>query len=108
MAAREKMTVPALCAAALDRRITKLYLARHLVSWRSLVEAEDYAYPLANFVPGILSVTDLPEIARSIAPRPVMVAGAVDATGRLLPKSQAPYAGYREDPAWDFSALSQL
>jgi hypothetical protein len=107
-AARDKMTVPALCAAAVERRITKLYLARHLVSWRSLVESETYSYPLANFVANALRATDLPQIARSIAPRPVIVAGAVDASGRAIPRAQAPYPDYREEPAWDFETLSRL
>jgi hypothetical protein len=107
-AARDKMTVPALCAAALEPRIARLYLARHLVSWRSLVATEEYTCPLTNFVPNILTATDLPEIARSIAPRPVIVAGALDASGRLLRQSDVPYDHYREAPAWDFNALSQF
>jgi dienelactone hydrolase len=108
VAALDKMTVPALCAGALERRIAKLYLARHLVSWRSLVESENYSYPFANFVAGVLRATDLPQIARSLAPRPVIVALAIDATGRKLPRSEAPYRDYREEPAWTFDALSQL
>jgi cephalosporin-C deacetylase-like acetyl esterase len=78
LAARDKMTVPALCAAALDVRISKVYLARHLVSWRSVAESENHPAPLANLVPGTLQATDLPQIARSIAPRPVIVANAWD------------------------------
>jgi dienelactone hydrolase len=108
LAARDKMTVPALCAAAVDPRIAKLYLARHLVSWRNLAESETYTQPLANFVPDVLRYTDLPEIARSLAPRPVTVAVAVDASGRPLRRAQAPYSDFREDAAWDFAALSQL
>lgn len=108
VAARDKMTVPALCAAALEPRIAKLYLARHLVSWRAILESETYSQPLANFIPGVLRATDLPQIAHSIAPRPVIVAGAVDATGRVVPRAQSPYPEYREQPAWDFHALSQL
>ncbi|HXB71989.1 MAG TPA: acetylxylan esterase [Candidatus Acidoferrales bacterium] len=108
LAARDKMTVPALCAAAFEARISKLYLARHLVSWRNLAESETYTQPLANFVPDVLRYADLPEIARSIAPRPVIVAGAVDASGKALPRAQAPYADFRQDSAWDFAALSQL
>ena len=69
LAARDKMTVPALCAAALEPRIAKLYLTRHLVSWRSVAELENYSYPLASMVPNALRTTDLPEIAHSIAPR---------------------------------------
>ncbi len=108
VAARDKMTVPALCAAALEHRVSKLYLAQHLVSWRSLVESETYSHTLANFAPGILRATDLPQLARSLAPRAVIVAGAVDASGHLLPRAQSPYADTREEPAWDFKVLSGL
>jgi hypothetical protein len=95
-------------AAALAPRIARVYLARHLVSWRRLVEVEEYSHPFADFVPNILSATDLPHIARSILPRRVIVAGAVDAAGRALPRSEVPYDDYREDPAWSFDALSRL
>ena len=108
LAARDKMTVPALCAAALEPRIAKTYLARHLVSWRSVAELEDYSYPLASLAPNALRTADLPEIARSIAPRTVIVGGAIDGTGRLLPRSAVPYADYREQPSWDFDTLSRL
>jgi cephalosporin-C deacetylase-like acetyl esterase len=108
LAARDRMTPPALCAAALEPRIAKVYLARHLASWRSVVETENYIVPLANLALDALRVTDLPEIARSIAPRTVMVAGAIDAAGRILPRDSVPYAEYRQNPAWDFETLSQL
>jgi len=85
LAARDKMTVPALCATALDPATAKLYLANRLPSWRSIVESETYTHPLANFVPDILRHTDLPQIERSIAPRGVI-------TGRV----------------WDLATLSKL
>jgi hypothetical protein len=87
LAARERMTVPALCAAALDARIRKTYLAQALISWRSIAGSERYTAPLANFVPDILRHTDLPQITRSIAPRPVIVA---------------------QEEAWSFDVLSRL
>src|SRR5690242_21048422 len=102
------MTVPTLCAAALAPRIAKVYLSRHLLSWRSLTTVANYSYPLAGFVPDVLGKTDLPQIARSIAPRPVIVAGALDAAGHPVAPADAPYQNYREKPAWDFEALSQL
>jgi hypothetical protein len=73
-AARNRLTVPALCAAALEPAITGLYLAGHLSSWRSLLESEDYTEPFVNFIPGVLGHTDLPQIAKSIAPRRVVTA----------------------------------
>src|SRR5262249_33833731 len=58
LAAREKMTVPALCAAALEPRVSKVYLSRHLESWRGVAENENYNCPLANIVPGAPSAAD--------------------------------------------------
>ena len=71
LAAREGMTVPALCAAGLTPHISKLYLARPLPAWRRVAEDEDQTCPLANVVVGALAVADMAQIARSVAPRPV-------------------------------------
>jgi hypothetical protein len=105
VAARERLTVPALCAAAIEPRIAKTYLSGHLVSWRSIAESESYSHPFANFVTDVLRQTDLPQIARAMAPRLVMVAGAVDAAGRRVRADQAPYANAREGPGWDAASL---
>jgi len=72
-----KMTVPALFAAALETKIDELHLSSGLKSFRSIVDAEEFEYPFANFVPGLLNYTDLPEVAASIAPRKVTVAGGI-------------------------------
>jgi hypothetical protein len=66
LAAREKMTVPALCAAAIETRVRRVYLARGVDSWRSATETPNYAMAMANIVPGALAVTDLPEIAKMV------------------------------------------
>ena len=84
IAARGHLTVPALFAAALDARIERLYLAGGLVSFRNLVETENYDYPFGNFVPNLLKHTDLPDVAAAIGPRQVTVAGAVDAAGKTV------------------------
>jgi dienelactone hydrolase len=106
VAGRGRTTIPVLCAAALEPRIARVYLADHLVSWRALLDSESYSHPFADFIPNVLRFTDLPQIARSIAPRVVVVAGAVDASGDPAPRSDVPYAEYREQPAWDRAALS--
>jgi len=86
VAAKDRLTVPALCAAAIETRIQKVHLTRHLKSWRSLVETEKYdAAQFANFVPDVLRHTDLPQIAKSIAPRSVIL-----------------------EDTWDFNVLSRL
>lgn len=107
VAARDKMTIPALCAAVLEPRISKLYLAGHLASWRTLLDSEIYTHTLANFAWEVLRVTDLPELARSIAPRIAIVAGAVDGSGKAIPAGTL-YANYRESAVWDAATLSEL
>src|ERR1017187_6718768 len=82
LAASGHMTLPALCAAALDSGVAVAYLARGLVSWASLLSGDSYTEPFSSFLPGVLNRTDLPFIARLIAPRRVILAGPVDANGK--------------------------
>jgi cephalosporin-C deacetylase-like acetyl esterase len=84
LAASNRLTIPALCAAALDPDIQALYLAGGLVSFASVVETDSYSHPFANFAPQFLSCTDLPELIARIAPRRVLLAGAVDGRGSTL------------------------
>ncbi|APR83354.1 Hypothetical protein A7982_08703 [Minicystis rosea] len=84
LAARDASTVPALFAATIDGRIALLHLDGGLVSYRSVVDAEVPRCPLANIQPGILTVTDLPNLVASLAPRPVILTGPVDGAGHSL------------------------
>jgi dienelactone hydrolase len=112
LAARGIMTVPAQFAAALEPAIGSLYLAEGLVSFRSIVETENYVYPMGNFVPHLLEHTDLPELAAGLAPRRVTLAGIVDAAGKRLPVeavrsaySSASHIRVVEEPAWSPSDI---
>jgi dienelactone hydrolase len=84
LAARGDPAVPALFTGALEPAVDALYLAEGLVSFQNLVETEDYDHPFGNFVPNLLLHTDLPELARAMAPRRVTLAGAADGAGRKL------------------------
>jgi len=112
VAARGKLTVPALFAAALDLGISELYLAGGLVSFRSIVDTENYDHSFANFVPNLLRHTDLPEAIASLAPRPVMLAGTVDAAGQAMESARVReiYPGghveVRDKADWDLNVLS--
>jgi dienelactone hydrolase len=115
LAARDTVTPPALLAAALDRGIELVYLAGGLVSYRSLAETENYRHPLANLLPRVLEETDLPHVARAIAPRRVIVAGAVGAAGDTLDENsvRSAYAGapnveVRPRALWDVAAFRTL
>jgi hypothetical protein len=112
VAARGALTVPVLFAAAIDPRIAELHLAGGLISYRSIIEAEEYSHPFANFLPGILAHTDLPEIAAELAPRRVVMAGPVDAADRpvALEVVRRSYSGIhiflRDALLWDLENLT--
>ena len=112
LAAAARLTVPALFAAALDQKIGELYLSGGLVSYRSIVEMEEYNAAFADFLPRVLLHTDLPEIAATIAPRKIVLAGVVDAAGERMEseKVRALYGGahiqVRPKPQWDLDSLA--
>ncbi len=85
IAAFGQMTIPALFAAALDPKFQRIYLAGGLTSYQSILDIEDYTHTFADFVPNLLAHTDLPGVVAQLAPRRVVIAGAVDAKGGLYP-----------------------
>ncbi|MBL8241425.1 MAG: acetylxylan esterase [Bryobacterales bacterium] len=88
LAAQGRLSVPAQCAAALSPAISRLLVAGGLTSFRSVVETENYGHAFANFVPGILEHTDLPEITAQSQARKVILAGMLDGAGRRLPAEE--------------------
>jgi hypothetical protein len=114
VAALDKMTVPALCAAALDPAIPRLYLARGPISFQSVADTELYRASFANFVPGFLNHTDLPDLAASIAPRAVVMAGALDGAGAEADPAEVrrQYPGRHVDvfpnAGWDIQHLHRF
>ncbi|HEV3121761.1 MAG TPA: prolyl oligopeptidase family serine peptidase [Isosphaeraceae bacterium] len=71
----------ALHAAALDQKVAALTMEKSLVSWAEVVETPISRDQLANVVPGALTVYDLPELAATLAPRPLTIRAAVDGSG---------------------------
>ena len=112
VAARGKLTVPAVFAAALDKDISELYLADGLVSFRSIVDTEYYNHSFANFVPSLLRHTDVPEVVGSLASRRVTLAGAVDAEGNAMKSDAvrriypAGHVAVRDHADWDVDSLA--
>jgi hypothetical protein len=112
VAARQKLTVPVQFAALSNARIRALYLAGGLISYRSIIETEDYNQPLANFVPGIAGHTDLPEVTAALAPRTVVLAGCVDGAGQTVDPAavretygSAAHVRILGEARWDAEAL---
>jgi len=108
VAALGKMTVPALFAAALEPGIRALYLSGGLVSFRSVVETEDYNHPFANFVPRLLEHADLPEIVASLAPRRVTLAGPVDGAGKAAKVIPGGHLEVLPESRWDLESLRKM
>jgi cephalosporin-C deacetylase-like acetyl esterase len=81
--------VIALYAAALDDRVRRVALRRTVTDYRSLAVAERYTQPFGIYAYGILREFDLPDVARAVGPRPVLVLDPVSARGEPAGPSAA-------------------
>lgn len=79
----------ALHAAALNFRVKAVTIDGGLVSWDNVVRTPISHNQLAGVVHGVLKVYDLPDLAASIAPRPLTIRNPVDAAGKPLTKEAA-------------------
>ncbi len=80
--------VIALYAAALEPRIRKLALERSVLSYMAIARARQHEGIFDIVVPGVLRDFDLPDLAASIAPRPVwLVDPRTPAGGRVAPET---------------------
>jgi len=71
----------ALYAAALDHRTAGVALRHAVTDYRSLAVAERYNQPFGVYAYGIMRQFDLPDVARAVGPRPVLLLDAVTALG---------------------------
>ena len=71
----------ALYAAALDVRAAGVALRHTVTDYRSLAVADRYNQPFGLYLYGVLREFDLPDVARAVGPRPVLLLNAVTATG---------------------------
>lgn len=77
----------ALHAAALEPRFKRVRVEGALVSWSAVVRTPVSHDQLTNVVPGVLQAYDLPDVAASLAPRPLQIHHAADAAGAALPQA---------------------
>ncbi|MBV9502960.1 MAG: acetylxylan esterase [Acidobacteriaceae bacterium] len=114
LAARGRLTVPALFAFAASPDIRSLYLAGGLISFQSVLETEIYHQPLANFAWDLFRATDLPLLAMQSAPRTIHLAGAVDGANQRVSVAElrriysSANLRFSSEPAWDDSALGSI
>jgi len=80
--------VAMLHAAALDPRIKKLVLEEMLVGYDAVVTHRIHRQVFEQIVPSALKFYDLPDLANSLAPRPVWVINAVNPLGQVLPPAE--------------------
>jgi hypothetical protein len=73
--------VIALYAAALDAAVGGVALRHTVTDYRSLAVAERYAQPFGLYAYGILREFDLPDVARAVGPRPVLLLDPVTPRG---------------------------
>jgi len=81
--ARKEMAPVLLHAAAFDTAITRIALIEPYSSYRSIVMNRFYNSSFIHgAVPGALKAYDLPDLAASLAPRKLMMAGVTDGDGK--------------------------
>lgn len=85
-------------AAALEPAIKSVTLEESVVSWSAVVQSRISHDQLANAVPGTLQLYDLPNLAATIAPRPLMIRHAVDPVQKPVTQAtlEATYASCRD------------
>jgi dienelactone hydrolase len=111
--ARGRLTIPALLAFAASPLADSLYLAGGLVSYRRLLETEEYSQPLSIFEWNIFRQTDLPQLAEEAA-RPIYLAEMTDARGNRMDVEmvrriyRSNNIRFSPQPAWDLSAFEAL
>ena len=80
--ARKEMAPVLLHVAAFDPAITRIALIEPYSSYRSIVMNRFYSSTyIPGTVPGALEAYDLPDLAASLAPRKLMIAGITDGLG---------------------------
>jgi hypothetical protein len=83
--AGKQMAPVMLHAAAFDSDISKVALIRPYSSYRSVVMNPEYDPDfLHSTVPGSIGVYDLPDLAASLAPRSLLLAGVTDGNGSSM------------------------
>jgi cephalosporin-C deacetylase-like acetyl esterase len=85
----------ALHAAALQPSIKQVTLERGLISWSNVAHMPVSYNQLSSVVPGVLKVYDLPDLAATLAPRPLTIRAPLDAALRPVAQADGEKA-YRE------------
>jgi len=80
--------IVSLLTALFEPQIQAVYAQGGLASYASLQEEPFLYQPVDALMRGLLTVADIPDIAASLAPRPLRMEGLVDGNNRRLDKQQ--------------------
>jgi hypothetical protein len=69
LAATGRLIPCALIAARLDAGVTRLTITGPVPSYRVIANAEEYKFPMGDFIPNVLQYSDLPEVAAALGGR---------------------------------------
>ncbi len=75
LTARGVGVMPGVIAALLSDRVAELHLLDRPESLAEVIEAESTPFPQSNMFPGMLAVTDLPDLLRALRERGVRITG---------------------------------
>lgn len=100
--ALDEMAPVLLHAAAFEKNITRVALLQPCTSWHSIVSGRIFQSRFVqSAVAGAAGVYDLPDLAAGLAPRKLLIAGAVDGNGQPLanetPDQELVKAAYRDN-----------
>src|SRR5438105_13996852 len=89
-------------AAALERSIKHITVDHGLVRWSNVAHTPVSYNQLSSVVPGVLTVYDLPDLAATLAPRPLTIRAPRDAALRPVPQAELEkaYQVCREAYGW--------
>jgi dipeptidyl aminopeptidase/acylaminoacyl peptidase len=79
----------ALVLAALSPRVEKVAIEGAVLSYMEIARARLHEGLTSAFVPGVLGDFDLPDLAASLAPRPLWIVDPRTPTGALVPTDRA-------------------
>ncbi len=75
-------------AAAFEPRIKEITLDGMVISWSNVAKSAVTYNQFTNVVPGALKVYDLPDLAATLAPRPLAIINVVDAAGKPVTQEE--------------------
>ncbi len=76
-------SIPATFAALLSDTVTRVTLKNALTSYSDIAEHEDYNWPLATLLPGVLKTFDLPDCYNALTKKRLKLVEPWDATGHI-------------------------